>query len=88
MEFPEKIRVLHITPSSNGYEEVWLLANRVTRRNHLAVIEDDKGEVSYTGGIILDLKVKPVLDMLEGEEQYEFIQGFRKTPFVKDYYIK
>ena len=35
------MNILHITPSSDGYEEVELVANQISRTNNLAAIEKD-----------------------------------------------
>jgi hypothetical protein len=81
------MKVLHITPSSGGYEEVELIANRVSQTNGLAVIKKD-GELYYTGGIIFeDLeKIRKVFDALPKEEQYELALAFKTTPFVKMFF--
>ncbi len=82
------MKVLHITPNSNGYEVVELLANRYSRKNQLAVIKNDKGEELCTGGIILtnSNKIKSILDTIPRSEQYNWVREFRITPFVKFYF--
>ncbi len=81
------MKILHITPSSNGYEEVELIANRVNRKNSLAVIKKN-GEQFFTGGyLIADTPVtRNVLDSVPKNEQYEFLVLLRMEPFVKDYH--
>lgn len=81
------MKVLHITPSSNGYEEVTLLANRVNETNHFAVIEKD-GEERMTGGFIITNtpQIRAMLDSIPKSEQYQFVHDFKVNPFVKLYF--
>jgi GTPase SAR1 family protein len=83
------MKVLHITPSTNGYEEVILLANRYDQKNHMAVIEKD-GEQFFTGGfIVADTPMtRSALNEIPKDFQYEFVRHFRTEPFVKDYFKK
>jgi len=80
------MKILHITPSSNGYEEVTLLANQIDRTNSLSAIEKD-GETYYTGGFILNdtPQIRAILDSIPDSEQYEFVKSFKMDPFVKFY---
>ena len=80
------MKILHITPSLNGYEEVNLIANRVNEKNSLGVIEKD-GEVVMTGGFLINdtPEIRRVLDAIPTEDQYEFIKSFKLDPFVKFY---
>ena len=80
------MKILHITPSLNGYEEVNLIANRVNEKNSLGVIEKD-GEVVMTGGFLINdtPEIRRVLDDIPTEDQYEFIKSFKLDPFVKFY---
>lgn len=80
------MKILHITPSSNGYEEVTLLANRIDRTNSLAAIEKD-GEMFYTGGFLINdtPQIRAILDAIPVMEQYEFVKSFKMDPFVKFY---
>lgn len=83
-------KILHITSSSNGYEEVTLLANKVSTSNRLAVIERN-GEILMTGGILLDdtPEIRETLDLIPKEKQYRFLCLVRMEPFVKeDFYVK
>ena len=81
------MNVIHITPSTDGYEIVELIANKVNKRNQLAVIKKN-GTLYYTGGIIIEDNplVRKVLDSLDREQQYSFVLQFKITPFVKAYY--
>ena len=83
------MKILHITPSTNGYEEVTLLANRYSQKNHLAVIEKN-GEQFFTGGfIIADTPMtRTALDQIPKDFQYEFMSHLRHVPFVKEYFVK
>ena len=84
------MKVLHITPSTDGYEVVKLLANRYSRNNSLAVIELANGEKHITGGFLIKntLKIREILDSIPKNKQYEFVKMFKETPFVDFYYIK
>jgi len=81
------MKILHITPDGNGYEEVTLLANKHSERNHLAVIEKD-GQHFVTGGFLIeDNKLnRQVLNNIRKSDQYDFIKSLRTTPFVKEYF--
>jgi hypothetical protein len=80
------MKILHITPETNGYEEATLLANAINKKNHFRAIEKD-GEVFMTGGIILKdtLQIRGILDLLPRERQYQMVRDLRETPFVKEY---
>lgn len=81
------MKILHITPSSNGYEQVTLLANRHSQKNHLAVIEKN-GEQFITGGFLIEDNYinRKCLDKVTKEKQYDFIKSLRQEPFVKSYF--
>jgi hypothetical protein len=81
------MKILHITPSSNGYEEVTLLANRHSQKNHLAVIEKD-GEQFMTGGFLIHdtPMTRGALDQIPKDFQYVFVQSFKSEPFAKSYF--
>lgn len=81
------MKILHISSESNGYEEVELLANRVSRTNALAVIR--KGQkVCLSGGFLLEdtPEIRKVLDLIPKPEQIKFVKMFKETPFAKPYY--
>ena len=83
------MNILHITPSSGGYEEVRLVANRINRKNSLAAIT--KNGVEYmTGGFLVNdtPRIRQILDAIPKEEQYEFVKEFKMDPFVKFYFEK
>lgn len=81
------MKILHITPESNGYEEVTLLANRFSEKNHLAVIQKN-GEEFITSGFLIEdnLVNRTWLDKVAKEKQYDFIKSLRTQPFVKEYF--
>jgi len=81
------MKILHITPRSNGYEEVTLLANRVSKKNHMHMIEKD-GEKFFTGGFLISdtPEIRDVLDAVPIESQYDFVRSFKCDPFKKSYY--
>jgi hypothetical protein len=80
------MKILHITPSTNGYEKVTLLANAINRNNSLAAIEKD-GEQFMTGGFLINdtPKIREILDSIPKEQQYDFVKEFKISPFVKFY---
>jgi len=81
------MKILHITPNSNGYEEVNLLANKYSHKNSMAVIEKN-GKTLFTGGFIINdtPEIRKVLDSIDKEKQYDFVKDFKQNPFVKFYY--
>lgn len=81
------MQVLHITPETNGYEVVTLLANRVSRNNSLAMILID-GVRFMTGGYILNdtPQIRSALDALPKDQQYGFVQAFKQKAYAKSYY--
>jgi len=75
------MKILHITPSSNGYEEVELLANRISKNNSLAAIRKND-QVYYTGGFLINdtPAIRVVLDKVPKEYQYQFVKEFKMDP--------
>ena len=81
------MKVLHISPSSNGYENATLIANRVNSTNHLSVIEINNEQFMTGGFIISDTpEIRKVLDSIDKDKQYDFVKDFKIEPFVKSYY--
>jgi len=80
------MKVLHITPSSNGYEEVILLANRISKKNGFSAIEKN-GEQFMTGGFLINdtPQIRLVLDSIPKDKQYDFVKDFKTEPFIKFY---
>lgn len=80
------MEVLHITPSTDGYEVVTLVANRINRENSFTAIRKN-GEDFWTGGFILadNETNRKILDSFPRAEQYKVVQGLKTTPFVKAY---
>lgn len=81
------MEILHITPSTNGYEIVTLHANAIHKTNRLAMIEKN-GELFMTGGFLINNtpEIKAVLDAIPKEKQYDFVKSFKTNPFAKSYY--
>ena len=81
------MKILHITPSTDGYEEVFLIANRVSKKIQLALIEDKEGQQMMTGGFLLEDTplIREALDSIPKDKQYEFVKYFKVNPFVKFY---
>lgn len=80
------MKILHITPSSKGYEEVTLLANRISKTNGFSAIEKN-GELFMTGGFLINdtPQIRAILDAIPTNEQYDFVKEFKLDPFVKFY---
>lgn len=87
------MKILHITPVSNGYEEAILIANRISKKNGLAYIGKYEGdtEIEYkeymTGGFLLNdtPQIRKMLDLIPKKEQYDFVKSFKMDPFIKTY---
>ena len=73
------MNILHITPSSDGYEEVKLIANQVSRTNSLAAIEKD-GVQYMTGGFLINdtPRIRKILDAIPKEEQYDNVCIYKR----------
>ncbi len=82
----EGISILHITPTTDGYEEVLLIANNVSKTNSLALIEKD-GKRYMTGGLLLEKteEIKNLLDSFPKEKHYNLVRSIKLTPFAKMY---
>jgi hypothetical protein len=80
------MKILHITPATNGYEEVVLLANAINKTNNLAAIEKD-GQQFMTGGFLIKdtPQIRAVLNAIPKGQQYQFVADFKIEPFVKCY---
>ncbi len=80
------MKILHITPNSKGYEEVTLLANRISKTNGFSAIEKN-GEQFSTGGFLINdtPQIRDVLDAIPTEKQYDFVKDFKIEPFVRFY---
>jgi len=81
------MKALHITPETNGYEEIELIANRVSRTNGLAVIEKN-GEQFITGGFLIQdtPEIRIILDNTPKNKQYDLIKSIKNDPFAAFYY--
>lgn len=81
------MKALHITPETNGYEEVELIANRVSRTNGLAVIEKN-GEQFITGGFLIQdtPEIRSILDNISKDKQLEIVKTMKVDPFAKLYF--
>lgn len=81
------MKILHITPGSEGYEEVILIANRISRNNSMSLIEKNDGQRFMSGGFLINdtPQIRKVLDSIDKKDQYEFVQSFKMDPFVKYY---
>lgn len=80
------MKILHITPSTNGYETVTLIANAINKTNNLAAIEKD-GERFMTGGFLINdtPEIREILDAIPKDQQFKFVKEFKMDPFVKFY---
>ncbi len=80
------MQVLHITPNTNGYEVVELVANAINKKNSLRLIKKDGVEYMTGGFIITDTpEIRYALDLIPREKQYFFVKDFKIVPFVKLY---
>jgi len=77
------MNVLHLTPKTNGYEVVRLIANNISNTNLLALIEKD-GQKFVTGGLIINdtEEIRKCLDAIDKDKQYAFVLQFKEVPFV------
>jgi len=84
------MNVIHITPSTAGYEIVKLISNAVNKTNSLTVIKKDDGNIYYTGGFIIKdtTQIRNILDSIPKGEQYKFVEDFKVEPFVDYFYEK
>ena len=82
------MEVIHIAQNTDGYEIVTLIANRISRKNHLTLIEKDNGEQHMTGGFILENtpEIRAVLDSVDKSKQYNFVKSIKVEPVAKLYY--
>lgn len=80
------MKILHITQTTNGYEEVELLANRINRKNNLTLILKN-GQEYMTGGFLLNdtPEIRSILDSIPQDKQYDFVKSIKCDPFVKTY---
>jgi hypothetical protein len=80
------MRILHIAQNSNGFEEVTLISNRISRKNGLALIEKNGQRFMIGGFLINDTpQIRQVLNNIPREEQYSFVNDFKIEPFAKLY---
>lgn len=80
------MNVLHVSQSSNGYELVELVANRISRNNSMKLIRVDEMEFMTGGFILNDTKViRNFLDSHPKESHYELVKEIKVDPFVKLY---
>ena len=81
------MKILHITPSSDGYEEVTLLANRISKNNGLALIEKN-GQRRMTGGLLIQdtPMVRSLLDATPKKLQYGLISDIKNDPYAALYW--
>jgi len=84
------MQVLHITPSTKGYEVVKLLANQVDRRNSFSVIERPNGDIHMTGGLIFEdtQLIRSFFESVAPDMVYELAQSLRIQPYVKMFYME
>lgn len=77
------MKILHITPKTDGYEEVDLISNSISSNNNLALIKKDGIEFMTGGFLINDTPdIRKVLDSIPKKEQFDFVKSFKMNPFV------
>ena len=81
------MQVLHITPKTNGYEEVTLIANKIDKTNRLALIKNKDGQRLMSGGLLFEdtPEIRTLLDSIPKEKQYKLLLSIKQEPFVKEY---
>ena len=82
------MRILHITPETNGYEEVEMLANRVSDTNGFVPIRKN-GEDFMTGGFTIrdTPQIRKMLDSFPKKDQYQLMCDLRLKPYMDKQYI-
>lgn len=83
------MKVLHITPFSNGYEVVQLLANRVNKKNSFSVIKkENDNEPLISGGFLINdtPEIRNALNNIPKEKQYNFVKNFKSQPLAENLY--
>ena len=80
------MKILHITPSDNGYEVVDLISNKIDKNNGFSLIKKD-GVLFMSGGFKINdtPEIRAVLDAMPKDKQYEFIKSFKMDPWAKAY---
>ena len=80
------MKILHIAQNSNGYEEVTLIANRISKKVRMPLIEID-GVKKMTGGFLINdtPEIRSILDGMDHDTQYEFMKSIKCDPYVKIY---
>lgn len=78
------MKILHLTPNTNGYEEAVLLHSHISETIQMAQIEVN-GEMFMTGGfLIIDNETnRKLLDVYPKEKQYSLMVSIRSKPYVK-----
>jgi len=84
------MKVLHITPNTNGYEVVELLANSINKKNSLRLVKNADGQEYMTGGFIIKdtPQIRQVLDSIPREQQYWFVVDFKINPVCNKLYAE
>lgn len=82
------MKILHVAQNStDGIEEVTLLANRIHKTNTLAAIEIN-GDVNFTGGYLFNdtPAIRKIFESIPKSEHYKFAKMLKDDPFAKSYY--
>lgn len=84
------MQVLHITPETNGYEVVELLANAINKKNSLRLIRRSDGQEFMSGGFIITdtPQIRKILDSIPKEQQYWFALDFKVNPICDKPYAE
>ena len=78
------MKILHLTPNTNGYEEAVLIHSRISDTNHMALIEVDGKEYMTGGFLLIDNGFnRTLLDDTPPDFQYDLIRSLREKPHVK-----
>ena len=81
------MKVILVT-NDNKIDYVTLIANNVSRKNHLSVVETSDGRKIMSGGIIIEdtEDTRKVINSIEKSRLYKVLVKFRLEPFVKHYH--
>lgn len=82
-------KILHLTPITDGYEEVTLLANKVSETNGFAVIKKNN-EIFFTGGLLIEDNEtnRHLLDTIPKHLQHKIITSLKQKPCVSMEYFE
>lgn len=80
------VTVLHIAQNSKCIEEAILVANRVSKDNHLLLIKIN-GETRISGGMIFPNtpRIRAIFSMVPPDQQHALALELKTDPWSKSY---